>query len=140
MRVCAGWYLLLLGSAATGALGRLDGLLVALGRAALETAHEAGGLLEGALEVAGRGLAEEVDLGEVGLESTLERDDALDEERIGVLEVEMHDAHHEDAHHLRAHQLLELAEIVVLDSGGNELGLLCRAHRCRLNIFEGGEV
>lgn len=81
-----------------------------------------------------------MDLGKVGLEGALEGDDALDEEGVGVLEVEMHDAHHEDAHHLGAKELLGLGEIVGVDSGGDELALLSGTHRRRLNVLESGEV
>ena len=81
-----------------------------------------------------------MDLDEVRLQGALERNDALDEEGVGVLKVEMHDAHHRDSHHLRAHQGLELSGIVGVNRGGNKLALLRRAHRRRLDIFEGGEV
>lgn len=132
--------LLLLGTAAASTLGSLNSLLVALSSATLETGHEASSLLEGTLEVAAGGLAEDVDLGKVGLEGALEGDDGLDEEGVGVLEVEVHDAHHEDAHHLGAEELLGLGEIVGVDGGGDELALLSRAHRRRLDILESGEI
>lgn len=59
--------LLLLGTTAAGPLGSLDGLLVALG-GTLHAGHEAGGGLEGPLEVAGGRVAEDVDLEQVALE------------------------------------------------------------------------
>ena len=81
-----------------------------------------------------------MDLGKVGLEGALEGDDGLDEKGVGVLEVEMHDAHHKDAHHLRAEELLGLGEIVGVDGGGDELALLGGTHRRRLDVLESGEV
>jgi hypothetical protein len=132
--------LLLLGTTAAGPLGSLDGLLVALRRAALEAAHEAGGRLEGALEVAAGGLAENVDLDQVGLDGALERDDGLDQQGVGVLHVQVHETHHSDAHELTAEELLDLLGVVGVDGGGHELRLLRGAHRRRLNILEGRQV
>lgn len=132
--------LLLLGTAATSTLGSLNSLLVALSSSTLETGHKTSGLLEGTLEVATGGLTEDVDLGKVGLEGALEGDDGLDEEGVGVLEVEMHDAHHEDTHHLGAEKLLGLGQIVGVDGGGDELALLSGTHRRRLDVLESGEI
>lgn len=131
--------LLLLGTTTAGSLGGLDGLLVALGRT-LHAGHEAGGGLEGPLEVAGGRVAEDVDLEQVALEGGLERDDALDQQRVGVLEVEVHDDHHAHAHQLRPKRLLELAHVVRVDRGRDQLALLGGAHRGRLDVFEGGHV
>jgi len=131
--------LLLLGTATAGALGSLDGLLVALGGTA-HGAHEAGRLLEGALEVATGRLAEDVDLDHVVFDSALEGKDGLDEERVGVLHVKVHEAHHGHAHGLGAERSLDLLRVVGVDSGGDELGLLSRADGRRLDVLEGGEV
>lgn len=131
--------LLLLGTATARSLGSLDSLAVALG-GALHAAHEASGSLEGPLEVARSGLAEGVDLEEVVLEGALEGDDALDEQRVGVLEVDVHDAHHAHTHHLRPEELLELGGVVGVDGGGDELALLGGAHGCWLDVLEGGHV
>lgn len=134
-----GGALLLLGTTAAGPLGSLDGLLVALG-GALHAGHEAGGGLEGPLEVAGGRVAEDVDLEQVALEGGLEGDDALDQQRVGVLEVEVHDDHHAHSHQLRPEGLLELAHVVRVDRGRDELALLGGAHRGRLDVLEGGHV
>lgn len=131
--------LLLLGTAAAGPLGGLNSLAVALG-GALHTAHETSGGLEGSLEVTGGGLAQGMDLEEVVLEGALERDDALDQQRVGVLEVEVHNAHHAHTHHLGSEELLELSGVVGVDGGGDELALLGGAHGSRLNVLEGGHV
>lgn len=128
--------LLVLDATAASTLGLLDALLVGLDLAAGHGAHEAAASLEGALEVAGSGLAEQVDLDQVALEGALERDDALDEERVGVLEVEVHDAHHADAHQLGLVQLLELGHVVGVDRRGDGLGLLTAARRRRLHVLE----
>lgn len=131
--------LLLLGTTTASPLGSLDGLLVALGRA-LHAGHEAGGGLEGPLEVSGGRVAEDVDLEQVALEGGLERDDALDQQRVGVLEVEVHHHHHAHAHQLRPEGLLELAHVVRVDRGRHQLALLGGAHRGRLDVLQGGHV
>lgn len=132
--------LLVLGTATAGLLGSLDSLLVALGLTTLHGAHEAGGGLEGTLELAGGGLAVEVDLDEVALEEGLDGDDGLDHEGVGVEHVEMHDAHHADGHELAAEGSLELAHVVGVDGGGDELALLGGAHGGGLDVLEGGQV
>lgn len=81
-----------------------------------------------------------MDLGEVGLEGALERDDALDEEGIGVFEVQVHHTHHQDTHHLGTHQVLELGEVVGLDRSGDELALLAGAHWRGFDILERGKI
>ena len=106
----------------------------------MQAAHEASWLLEGSLEIASRGLAIDVDLGKVRLEGGLEGNDALDDERVGVLEVQMHYRHHTNAHELGAHEALELADIVGMDRRRHELGLLGGAHGGRLDIFQGSEI
>ena len=132
--------LLLLNAATASPLGGLDCLLVALDLPALEATHEAASLLEGPLKIARSRLTKKVDLGQVRLEGALEWNDALDEERVGVLEVEMHDGHHGDAHHLGAHHGLELTEVVRVDGGGHQFALLRGSHRCGLDVFESGHV
>lgn len=132
--------LLLLGTTTARALSGLDGLLVALDGATLHGAHEALGSLEGALEVAGGGLAPDVDLDNVVLKGALQGDDALDEEGVGVLEVDVHEGHHADSHQLAAEGGADLLLIVGVDRGGDELALLGGAHRGGLDILEGGQV
>lgn len=132
--------LLFLGAAAARLLGSLDGLLVALSLALLHGAHEAGGLLEGALEVAAGGLAVDVDLDEVALEGALDGQDALDEEGVGVLHVQVHEAHDGDAHHLAAEEGAELVLVIGLDRGRDELAFFRGAHGRGLNVLEGREV
>lgn len=92
--------LLVLDAATASTLSSLDALLVRLDIAALHGAHEARGGLPGAGEVARRRLPEQVHLDEVAFEGALERDDGLDEQRVRVLHVQVHDGHHADAHHL----------------------------------------
>lgn len=132
--------LLLLGATTASTLGGLDSLLVALGRATLHGAHEALGLLEGALEVAGSGLAKDVDLDNVALEGALDGDDALDEQGVGVLEVHVHESHHGDTHGLAAEGGADLLVVVGVDGGGDELALLGGAHGGGLNILEGRQI
>jgi hypothetical protein len=132
--------LLLLGTTAASSLGSLNSLLVTLSRAALEALHEASSRLERTLEVTGGGLAKDVNLDQVGLESALERNNGLDQERVGVLEVEVHESHHADTHELGAEELLDLLGVVGVDGGGHELALLSRSHGRWLNILEGRQV
>ncbi len=81
-----------------------------------------------------------MDLDLVGLECALQWDDGLDDERVGVLEVEMHHAHHAHAHELCLVESFYLVAIVFVNGGGDELGLFGGTHGGRLNVFEGCEV
>lgn len=63
---------------------------------------EHGGGLEGALEVAGGGLAEDVERDGLGVVEVLDAHERLDEEGLGEVEVDVHDAHHREAHVYRA--------------------------------------
>jgi hypothetical protein len=132
--------LLLLGATAARTLSGLNGLLVALGRATLHGAHETGRLLEGTLEVTSGRLAKDVNLDHVVLESALERDDALDEKRVGVVHVQVHESHHGHTHGLATESGADLLVVVGVNGGGDELALLRGTHRSGLNILEGGEV
>jgi hypothetical protein len=133
--------LLLLGTATASPLSSLNGLLVASNLTTLlERAHERSSSLERSLEVTLSWLAEEVDLDEVALEGALERDDGLDQERVGVLHVQVHHGHHADTHQLRLEESAELLDIVGVDGRGNELGLLGGSHGGGLNILERPEV
>lgn len=133
-------FLLLLGTTAASLLSSLDGLLVALGLTVLHGAHEATSSLEGTLELAGGGLAVEVDLDEVALEQTLDGDDALDQQRVGVLHVEVHESHHGNGHELTTEGGAELLDIVGVDGGGDELAFFAGSHGGGLDVFEGGQV
>lgn len=135
-------FLLFLGTAAASLLSGLDSLLVALDGAAtlLHSAHEALCLLERSLEITRGGLAEDVDLEQVALDDGLDGDDALDDQGIGILHVEVHKRHHGDTHQLATPGLAELVKVVGADRGGDELALFGRAHRRGLNVLEGGHV
>lgn len=135
-------FLLLLGATAASLLSSLDSLLVALDGAAslLHSAHEALGLLERSLEVTRGGVAEDVDLEQVALDDRLDGDDALDDQGIGVLHVDVHKRHHGDTHQLASPGLAKLVEVVGVDRGGDEFALFGRARRCWLNVLEGGHV
>ena len=134
-------HLLLLGTATARSLGLLDALLVRLDlTTALHGSHESRSCLPWSLELAdGRG-AEQVHLDEVALESALEGDNRLDQEGVGVLEVDVHDAHHANAHELRLEERTELLEIVCVDRSRHGLGLLGRAHGGWLNVLEHSHV
>jgi len=81
-----------------------------------------------------------VDLDLVAFECALEGDDRLDQERIGVLEVHVHDGHHSNAHDLRLVESLHLVDVVFVDGGGDELGLFSGSHLGLLDVFEGRHV
>lgn len=81
-----------------------------------------------------------MDLDLVALERTLERDDRLDQERVGVLEVQVHDGHHSYTHHLRLEESLDLFEIVLVDGGCDELGFFRGSQLGRLDVFKGRHV
>ena len=132
--------LLVLDTTTTGTLSSLNALLVGLDLATLHGAHEATSRLPGPGKLAGRGLAEEVNLDEVAFESTLEGDDGLDEKRVGVLHVQVHDSHHTDTHHLTFEESAELCEIIGLDGGCDELRLLAGAHGGGLDVLDNGHI
>lgn len=129
--------LFLLDTTAPVLLGGLNRGLVALGPA---LGHEATTGLEGTGKITSSGLAEDVNLGQVGLEGALEGDDGLDKEGVGVLEVQVHHTHHADTHKLAAEQLAQLSLIVVHVGGRHGLGLLGATHRGGLNVLEGCHV
>jgi hypothetical protein len=132
--------LLVLCATATSLLCSLNALLVSFNLTTLHSAHEASGCLKWSLELATRWLAEEVDLDQVSLESALDWDDALDEERVCVLKVDVHDGHHADTHELCAEEGLELLLVVGVNGGGDGLWLLGGTHWGWLDVFEDGHV
>jgi len=77
---------------------------------------------------------------QIALERAFQRDDALDQQRVRVLEVQVHDAHHADAHQLRLEHGAQLLLVVGVDRGGDQLGLFGGAHGRGLDVFEGGEI
>lgn len=81
-----------------------------------------------------------MNLDEVGLKGTLERNDGLDKERVGVLEVQVHNTHHADTHQLAAELLAQLTVIVIHVGGGNGLGVLGATHLSRFDVLQGGHV
>jgi hypothetical protein len=135
-------YLFILDTAATSLLGRRNSLLVLrrCGSSACQVAQQPRSRLEWSLHVAIGGLAEEVDLDLVALECALERDDRLDQEGVGVLEVQVHDSHHCNSHQLCLVQRFHLIDVVLVDSGGNELGLFGGTHLGLLDVLQGGHV
>lgn len=81
-----------------------------------------------------------MDLDHVALEGALEGDDALDEKRVGVLEVDVHESHHGNTHGLTTESGANLLRIVGVDGGGDKLALLGRAHGGGLDVLESGKV
>lgn len=77
---------------------------------------------------------------EVALEEGLNGDDALNQERVGVLHVKMHEGHHGDTHKLAAESLTKLRGIVGLDGGGDQLALLRGSHGRRLDVLKRGHI
>jgi hypothetical protein len=132
--------LLVLDATTASTLGGLDALLVRLDLTTLHGAHDAASRLPRPGKVAGSGLTEEVNLDEVALESALERNDRLDKQRVGVLHVQVHEAHHADTHHLGLEEGAQLLQVVGLDRGRDKLGLLARAHGRRLDVLNDGHV
>lgn len=140
---CIAQRLLLLSATATSLLSGLNALLVGLDATLVRAAHhaaEAASRLPGPLQFTSSCLAEKMNLDEVALERALEGDDGLDEERVGVVEVQVHDAHHADAHELRLEEAAQLLLVVGVDGGGDDLGLLGAAHGSGLDVLEDGHV
>jgi hypothetical protein len=140
---CTAQRLLLLSTTTTSLLSSLNALLISLDITRVRATHhatEATGSFPGTLELAHSRLAEEVDLDEVALERALEGDDRLDEERVGVVEVQVHNAHHADAHELRLEQAAQLLLVVGVHGCGDDFGLFGAAHGGGLDVFHHGHV
>lgn len=135
-------HLLLLDTSGAGSLGGRDGLLVGLDVAAAHAgSSKHGGGLEGSLEIANGGLAKDVDLDNVLLDGRLDGHDGLQQQRVGVLHVDVHEAHHGDSGEHAPDGGVDLLDVVLLDGGGHELGLLLAAESVgRLDVFESGEI
>lgn len=134
-------HLLLLGATTSSLLSSLNRLLIRLDSGiAIESAHEPGSSLEGALEVTSSWLTEEVDLDQVTLERALEWNNGLDQQWVGILHVQVHEGHHGNSHQLRFVKGLDLSEIVGVDGCGDKLWLLGGAHWGWLHVFEGCHV
>lgn len=134
-----GCFLLLLRTTSSCSLRCFDRCLVSDGCSLTHT-HHATACLPWALQLASCGLPKDVNFDQVTFQRTLDRKDGLDEERVGIFQVDMHEAHHGNSHQLRFVLRLELAAVVFLDGGGDELGLLTRSHGCRFDILQGCEV
>lgn len=130
-------HLLLLNTTAIVLLRLLNRRLVTLD---LTLVHEAVASLEWPLQITGGRLAEDMNLDQVRLERALERDDRLDQERVGVLEVQVHHAHHANAHQLALDQLAQLRLIVVHVGRRHGTGFLAATHRSGFDVFEGRHV
>ena len=88
--------LLVLNTTSACLFGGFDAFLVGLDITGTLHAHQTARGLPGSLELANGRLSEQVDLDQVALKGALEGNDGLDEEGVGVLEVEVHDGHHAD--------------------------------------------
>jgi len=132
--------LVLLGTASATGFSGFDALLVGLDITGTLHAHQTARGLPGSLELANGRLSEQVDLDQVALKGALEGNDGLDEEGVGVLEVEVHDGHHADTHELTLEQATELLSVVCVHSSGDGLGLLGRSHGCGLDVLDNGEI
>lgn len=126
--------LFFLNASTSSSFSLLNTLLVALDLSARHSKRAVS--LPGPLEIADRRLVEEVNLNEISLKSALERDDRLDEKRIGVFEIEVHESHHGQTHQLRLPLAAELVQVVVVDRGRNELAFLGGSHGRRLDVLE----
>ena len=130
--------LLFLSTAPPSPLSSLNTLLIRLNlpTTLLQSTKHASRRLPGPLEISGRRLAQQMHLNQVSLKRTLQRDDALDEQRVGVLEVDVHDGHHADAHELRLVEPAQLLLVVGLDGGGDGFRLFGAAHWRGFDVFE----
>ena len=132
--------LFLLNASTACPLSLLNTLLVSLDLPSTTHSHKASRSLPRSLQIPSSRLAEQMDLDQVSLKCALQRDDRLDEKRIGVLEVQMHNAHHSNTHELRLEHATKLLQIVGVNSGGDEFGLFGAAHWGWFDVFEGREV
>ena len=134
--------LFILNTSTTSLLRRLDSLLILrrTSSTTLKRAHESSSGLERTLHVSNSWLAEQVNCDLVAFECALERDDGLEQERVGVLEVQVHECHHSDAHHLCLVERLHLVDVVFVDRGGDEFWLFGGSHLWLIDVFEGGHV
>ena len=98
-------------------------------------AHEPASCLPWSLEVSDRRLPKQVYLDEVDLQSALQWNYALNEERVRVFEVEVHDAHHPNTRQLALPQRSKLGHVIRVNGGGDQLRFLGRAHWGGFDVF-----
>src|SRR2546430_11097777 len=108
-------FLLLLDTSLPASLRRFNTLLVSFNLALLHAPKQTSTCFPRPLEVSLGRFSQEVDLGQLRLKNTLQWDDALDEQGIRVLEIQVHDTHHADAHELGPDQGTQLLVVVRLD-------------------------
>lgn len=80
---------------------------------------EHGGGDPGALEIASSLFSKKMDLGEFGLEQSLDRQNRLEEERLDVTELQMQNTEDQKTDAGGLQLLLELTDIIIPDSGDN---------------------
>jgi len=76
-----------------------------------------------------------MNLGDITLEGILDGHDRLDEKRLSVSKVQMHDPHHGNSHEGGFDCTLQLRRIVVLNCRRNERGLLLRKWLWRVDVL-----
>jgi hypothetical protein len=134
-------HLFVLNTTTSSLLSSLDGLLVLCRcSASSKRAHQSRSRLERTLQITNSWLAKEMDLDLIALECALKRDNGLNQEWVGVLEVQVHDGHHSNTHHLCLVESLHLVDVVFVDGGCDELGLFGRSHLGLFDVFEGGHI
>lgn len=115
----------------------LNGSLVTLD---LTLVQEAVRGLEWACEVTSSGFSKDVDLDQIRFQSTLEGDDRLNQKRVGVLEVQVHHAHHTNTHQLSLEQLAQLPLVVLHVGGSYRTGLLVATERSGLHVLQRSHI
>jgi hypothetical protein len=131
--------LFFLHSSSATPLGSLNAGFVALDLTATHAHHSSRGFPR-PLQVSSSLLPKEMDLNEIALEGSLDGDDRLDQERVGVLEVQVHDTHHGHSHQLSLVECLKLRLVVLVNRRSDQLGLFAGAEGSRLDVFERAEV
>src|SRR5271155_2803203 len=118
--MCKVWTdLFLLRTTTAASLCRLNTGLVALDLR-LSHAHHATRCLPGPLEIPNGRLAEQINLGKITLDGAFDGNYRLNEERVGVFEVEMHKCHHRNAHQLALVCSRHLTIVVLLNRSGDK--------------------
>ncbi|EEQ38079.1 hypothetical protein CLUG_02201 [Clavispora lusitaniae ATCC 42720] len=140
---CRTLKLLFLDSAGTSNLSRVDRSLVGLDVAGgtLQCSQEAWSSLERSLQVARSRLSKQVDLDNVGLQSRLDGGHRSHHQWVGVLHVQVHEAHHGQGGENTLDLSVNSLQVVLLNSGDNSLRLSSARHWARrLNVLQRGQV
>lgn len=121
-------------------LSLLNRSLVGLRTSLSSSTEQTRGSLERTLQVARSRLAPDPDLGHVGFQCVLQWQNRLDDKRVGVSHVEMHESDHSATHQDTASGFGDLGKVVVTAGGGDELARFLRHGVLGVDVLDDGKV